>query len=300
MTSPGRYVLGIDIGGTNIKLVRVSLEGKIFSRESVRTFAEQEDWPQRVRERVGLIETEYKSAPEAIAIAAPGIPAPDGQSIWWMQGRLAEIEGLDWTKFLQRRSTVRVFNDAQAALTGEVWQGAAKGCRNVVLLTLGTGVGGAAMVDGRVLRGHLGRAGHLGHICLDVHGRPDLVGTPGSLEEAVGECGVAHRSGGRYKSVYEFLMGKSDPDATRAREEYIRALACGITSLVNVLDPEIVVIGGGVVHAGAWLFDALRAELEKVEWRPHGRTVRIVPAKTGEYAGALGAAYEAIQSHESR
>ena len=105
--------------------------------------------------------------PAVYGLAAPGIANPDGRSIWWMQGRRDEMQGLDWSSHLETASAVRVLNDAQAALLGEVWQGAARGCRNVLLLTLGTGVGGAAIVDGRLIRGHLGRAGHFGHVSLD-------------------------------------------------------------------------------------------------------------------------------------
>ena len=291
-----RYVIGLDIGGTAIKAACVTPEGVVLSKESVSTFATEAGWPQRVLERVGELEQAYKSPADAIGVAAPGIAAPDGRSIWWMQGRLAELQGLDWTDFLERPAPVRVLNDAQAALLGEVWQGAARGCANVMMLTLGTGVGGAAMVDGKLLRGHLGRAGHLGHICLDPAGPLDIVGTPGSLEEAVGDCGIERRSGGRFKSTAELLVAclKGDEYAQRLWRDSLRALACGIASLVNVLDPEVVIVGGGLMLAGPMLFDTLRGELERVEWQPHGRRVRLVPPAAAEFAGAIGAAYNAL------
>src|SRR5207249_2187105 len=127
-----------------------------------------------------------------------GLPARDGRSIASMPGRLAGLEGLNWQQWLGLAKPVPVFNDAQAALLGEVWLGAAKGAANAVLLTLGTGVGGAAMVDGRVLRGHLGRAGHLGHVALDPDGPGDIVNTPGSLEDAIGEHTLTVRSRGGF------------------------------------------------------------------------------------------------------
>ncbi len=217
-----------------------------------------------------------------------------------MQGRLAEVEGLDWTVFLARWKCVPVLNDAQAALLGEVWHGAAAGRRNVMMLTLGTGVGGAAMVDGRLLKGHLGRAGHLGHICMDIDGPPDIVNTPGSLEEAVGNCTIEQRTGGRFSSTLDLADAHrgGDAEATRVWSRMIRALACGIASLVNVLNPEVVVIGGGISLAGDVLFEPLEKELTKVEWRPHGQRVKIVPAKLGEYAGAYGAAWNAMNQEQ--
>jgi glucokinase len=211
-----------------------------------------------------------------------------------MQGRLVELQGYDWNRCLRARSgRVPVLNDAHAALLAELWQGAARGFRNAILLTLGTGVGGAAVVDGRLLRGHLGRAGHLGHISLDPRGRRDIVNTPGSLEEAIGDCTIERRSNGRFRSTAE-LVAADDDEARRIWADAIRALACGIASLVNVLDPEIVIVGGGMIAAGEKLFAPLRKELDEVEWRPHGRAVKIVPATLGEFAGAIGAARNAI------
>ena len=106
------------------------------------------------------------------------------------------------------------------------------------------------------------------------------------------------RSGGRFKSTAELLAARDD-QATLIWEDSIRALACGVASLINVLDPEVVILGGGMIAAGDRLFVPLGAEMKKVEWRPHGRSVRIVPAAAGEFAGALGAAYNAMK-HASR
>src|SRR5204863_9314343 len=127
----------------------------------------------------------------AVGVAAPGLPSRDGGSITYMPDRLPGLEGLNWQEWLGLDAPVPVFNDAQAALLGEVWIGSAKGATNVVLLTLGTGVGGAAMVDGRVLRGNLGRAGHLGHVSLNPEGALDIVNTPGSLEDSIGDHNLA-------------------------------------------------------------------------------------------------------------
>jgi glucokinase len=210
-----------------------------------------------------------------------------------MQGRRDEIEGLNWSSHLGAPGPIRVLNDAQAALLGEVWQGAARECRNVLLLTLGTGVGGAALVDGRLIRGHLGRAGHFGHVSLDPAGAPDIVRTPGSLEDAIGDCTIERRSGGRFRSTAD-LVASDEPEAAELWQKSVRALACAIASFINVLDPERVILGGGIVSAGDRLFGPLAEELDRVEWRPHGRKVEIVPATAGEYAGAVGAAFHAL------
>jgi glucokinase len=209
-----------------------------------------------------------------------------------MPNRLAGLEGLVWQDWLQTDAPVPVFNDAKAALVGEVWRGAARGTNNAVLLTLGTGVGGAAMVDGRILHGHLGRAGHLGHVSLDPNGPRDIVNTPGSLEDAIGECTLAARSHNAFQTTQELVTAFREGSAG-AKEIWlrsVRALAAAITGFVNVLDPEVIVIGGGIAEAGDALFQPLRRELDQFEWRPGGARSRIVPAVLGRNAGAIGAA----------
>ncbi len=285
------FVVGIDAGGTNVKGVAIERSGRGLARR-IRA-APDEPLTDVVRSFADELIGDAGGEPIAFGLAAPGIAHPDGRSIWWMQGRRNEVQGLDWSSYLGTERRVHVLNDARAALLGEVWQGAARGCRNVILITLGTGVGGAAIVDGRMLDGHLGRAGHLGHVSLDPAGRGDIVGTPGSLEEAIGECSLDRRSGGRFRSTAE-LVASGDPAAENLWLASVRALAAAIASFVNVLDPERVILGGGMVSAGGRLFRPLAAELDRIEWRPHGRHVEVVAAAAGEYAGAVGAAWHAL------
>src|SRR5262249_61014327 len=102
----------------------------------------------------------------------PGLPTPAGQSVAGLEGRLAGLVGLVWKDLLETNATIRVLNDAQAALVGEAWKGAAAGYREVVLLTLGTGVGGGILSEGRLVRGAIGRAGHVGPLSPDPEGPP--------------------------------------------------------------------------------------------------------------------------------
>ena len=292
---PDPYAIGCDIGVTNVKTVTVSTSGAVLSRHTTDTNAADPRWPDFVKQH--LHDIERQSGPAAtLGIAAPGLAHPDGTHIAWMQGRLGEVQGLNWSDFLNR--PVPVLNDAQAALLGEVWQGAAKGSRNAMLLTLGTGVGGALMVDGHLLKGHLGRAGHLGHVSLDPDGAGDIVNTPASLEDAIGNCTIERRTGGRFRTTHDLYAAHTAGDAfaTQVWLRSIKALAAAVASLVNVADPEVVIIGGGIARAGPALFDPLNGLLDKFEWRPHGQRVRVVPAQLGEFAGAIGAAWNGLRA----
>lgn len=288
------YAIGLDVGVTNVKAVCVTPAGKILAREQFETHSESPDWPQRVRAALDQLEKTHGRAAR-VGLAAPGVAHSDGRKIRWMRGRLSEVQGLDWSAFLDR--PVPVLNDAQAALLAEVWQGAARGVANTILLTLGTGVGGAAMVDGRLLRGWLGRAGHLGHICLDMEETHDITNTPGSLESLIGNYSIARRSGGQFKSTHDLITAvkQNQPQAREIWNRSIKALACGIASLINVLDPQVVIIGGGIAAAGETLFLPLGAALREVIWQLDDETVRVVPAQLGEFAGAIGAAWNALR-----
>jgi glucokinase len=285
--------IGIDLGGTQIKGVLMSAEGAVVQRRMLPTHdGDKRGWLEGVRRLIA----EFGGA-SPVGISAPGLVAPDGDSIVCMPGRLKGLEGLNWTEHFDLGWHIPVTNDAQAALLGEAWIGAAAGLANAILLTLGTGVGGAILANGQVLRGHLGRAGHFGHTCLDPRGTASIAGMPGALECFIGNYNIQERTGGRFASTHA-LLGALRLGDTLARECWatsIRALACAIGSFVNVLDPEAVILGGGIAQAGEVLFDPLRAELAKVEWRPLGAGVKLLPAVLGEWAGATGAAWVTLQ-----
>ena len=278
-------MIGIDIGGTNIKAASVSEDGVVEQRIDRPTPSDRDDLIGAVQRTLAQF-----GDSEHCAIASPGLASPGHRSIVWMQGRMNAVEGLDWSSALGRSAWV--LNDAQAATLGEAWLGAGRGVDNLLLLTLGTGVGGGVIANGRLLTGAEGKAGHLGHICLDPDGPPDIVNTPGSLEDLIGEHTLAQRSGGRFHSTAELVeaVQAGDKAAASVWERTIHLLACGLASLINCFDPEVVVIGGGIAHANDALFTPLCACLDHLEWRPTGRSARVVPAELGDLAGAIGAA----------
>lgn len=293
--------LGIDVGGTTIQVVAVDRAAQVLAHcQSITNDDATDAWQQRVVDAYRSTVEKIGAPPASVGLCAPGIAAPDGSRIDWMPGRLAGLEGLDWQQRLGLDVPVRVLNDAQAALLGEVWIGAAKDSSNVTLLTLGTGVGGASMCGGKLLRGHLGRAGHWGHISLNPSGPPDICNTPGSLEYAVGNATLNARSGERWMDTASLLRAycAGDEAAAVVWLDSVRALAAGIVSIGNAIDPELILLGGGIVQAGDALFEPLRGFLDLFEWRPGRRQMRIEAAALGDNAGAMGAAYYGMRFEE--
>ena len=299
MANPQSYSVGVDLGGTNIKIV-VSNEGELLEYLTCDTADAKGSWAQTIKQNLYRIQHDREATPCHVGIASPGLAASDGRSIAHMQGRLNGLEGFVWTNFLE--TPVFVLNDAHAALLGELWQGAAKGYRNVILLTLGTGVGGAVLADGRLIKGHIGRAGHLGHVTVNSDGAADIVNTPGSLEQMIGNYNLRERSNGRFDSTRKLVEAHlaGDKDAGDIWLRWVFHLGAAIASFINAFDPEIVIVGGGIAQAGAALFNPLSNYLDKFEWRPMGHRVPIISAELGEKAGAIGAAYHAILQAEQK
>lgn len=290
------WALGIDLGGSSMKWVAVTAAGTLL--DSGRAEFDPESPGAFKQAILGEVTAcrERHGEPDRIGASAPGLAARDGRSIAVMPGRLAGLEGWIWSEFLRRSDDVPVLNDGHAALLGETWTGAARGCRDAILLTLGTGVGGAALVDGRLLRGFTGKGGHFGHVSLDPSGFPDICGAPGSLEDAIGNHNIRERSDGRFETTWQLIeaVREGDPAARAVWERSLLALGAAIASLTNCLDPEVVILGGGIAAADDLLFPPIQRLLDRFEWRPTGYAARLVPASLGSLAGAWGAARNAL------
>ena len=292
-----KAAIGLDVGGTRVKAVVVEDEGTVLDqvvRQSLDSGVER--WAEVAQALVQELIQQYGKE-LFVGVCAPGLADGDEKFIWNLPNRMPGIEGLVWQRFLGRPPAVPVLNDGQAALLGERWLGAAAGRQNVILLTLGTGVGGAAIVDGRLLRGARGRAGHFGHISIAETGSLDIVGTPGSLEDAVGNQTVNQRSEGVFFDTKELLAAcrRRETNALRVWDRMLSDLARGLVSLINGLDPDLVLLGGGISIAGDELIEGLRQRLDAWEWRPGGLGAELAFAKLGEWAGAFGAAARAMQ-----
>lgn len=297
LSRPMHRALGLDVGGTNSKLVLVDAAGVVVARQHAPTPSASVDaLVAHLRAAVARL-VDAHGPVSRVGVATPGLVRPGSRVVHWMQGRMAVVQGLDWTAALDWPRPVPVLNDAQAALIGEAWMGAGQGVRDLVMLTLGTGVGGAVLTDGRLVTGQGGRGGHLGHVTIDVTGPPDIVGTPGSLEDAIGDCTVGARSGGRFTTTAALVTAyrAGDPFAADVWHASVQRLAAAIASFVNVFDPARVILGGGIAaHAWEAIEAPLQRWLDAYEWRPDGVATPIVPARLGDEAGAIGAARAAL------
>jgi glucokinase len=292
-----KYAIGVDLGGTNIKVVAIAHSRELLLQTATETGNDNRlQWTENVSMQIKAVESKIGYQANWVGLASPGIVARDGRSMACVCGQLKDITGFDWADFLQPHLP-KLLNDAHAALLGEVSQGAAKGCKDAMLITLGTGVGGAVLTNGRLLRGNVGRGGHFGHLYLSGDCQTDSFSVPLTLEEAIGNRTVENRSGGLFKSTEQLVNAYSQGDETAHRIwlKSVYQLACGIASFINIADPEIIIIGGGIARAGDALFVPLAEYLEKLEWRPQGFQVPVVPALLGSIAGAVGAASNAME-----
>jgi glucokinase len=290
-----KAVIGIDLGGTRIKAVALDNNGNVLHQLYTPTKdGDDTVWKQSVITAVDELQTKLQSPDFIIGISAPGIPDEKNSCISYMPGRLQGLENFEWSSFLKQKTFV--LNDAVAALMAEVKLGVAKDKKNAVLLTLGTGVGGAILIDGRPYQGNFQKAGHIGHIVIDHEDGCDVTGMPGSLEDAIGNVTIQKRSLGKFHDTHALLGAYREGDyfAKWVWLSSVRKLAIGIASVINTLSPECVILGGGITEAGNDLFEPLNNFLSLYEWRPGGNRTIILKAQFGDMAGAIGAACFAL------
>lgn len=295
--STADQVIGIDLGGTAIKLGRFDWKGTCLQSLTVPT--PQPATPEAVL--LALVEAIESVDPsrEAVAIGL-GTPGPADAA-----GRIArvainldgwrDIPLAEWLEAKTDRPTI-LANDANCAGLGEFWLGAGKLFHNVIILTLGTGVGGAIILDGRLFVGHDGAAGELGLITLNPDGPECNSGNRGSLEQYTSVRAIRRRTGLEPDELGA-RAAAGDRSAIQFWQEYGRDLGAGIASLVYVLTPQAVIIGGGVSASAAFFFPTIEAELERRVLPSSRAGLRLLPAELGNQAGIVGAAKLAWQKY---
>lgn len=290
--------IGIDLGGTNIKGVLVDESGGVQKQHYIPTHDDPEGlWRENVREMARYFQSFWQGHIAGVGLSAPGLPDEANSCIAYLPNRLPGLVNFKWSDYLGLPT--RVINDAHSALMAETTFGVARGHKNVVLVTLGTGVGGGLFINGELYQGLSQMAGHIGHITVNAHDDEcSIVGAPGSLEYAIGNYSIERRSRGRYTSTWELVEAyrKGEPFASHVWLSSVKALAVALNSLINTFSPDCIVLAGGITLADDALFEPIRAFLEVYEWRPGGKTTPILQAHFGDMAGAIGAAGFAMKS----
>lgn len=297
--------IGVDLGATTIKAALVGLRGDLlasFSEDSPRTISSLQDFVRSVRKQATVPVL-------GIGIGCKGVIDAATTRVNRLPGDLNFLEGC-MLRDLATVDDLRVCadNDARAALVGEVLWGAARGRRNVVLLTLGTGVGAAALVDGVIVRGASGAACHLGHVTFDIRGGLCICGNYGCLETCFSSRAIEsayfahiHRASptllsvdeaGRVPSTEAIFQAAvdGDPSARRVLDLAIESLTAALVSFLHVFDPELLILGGNIAAAGPQLLAPLEEEVARRTRVLLGRKVPIVFQSTGGYGGVAGAA----------
>ncbi|HJS25524.1 MAG TPA: ROK family protein [Actinomycetota bacterium] len=309
----GGEAVGLDIGGTKINAFRVAPDGAILARSNAPTPAEDEEATlgRMIELAAGV------RAPEVVAVGVGAAGLVDSS-----EGTLRFAPNLAWRNLpiaARMREAlelpVLVENDASMAAFAEYRFGAGRGYRHLLLVTVGTGIGGGIVSDGRLFRGAHGFAAEIGHIIVEPNGPPCGCGNRGCWEQvaagrAIGRMGrqeatepgssIRRLAGGDPDKVTGRLVTEAALQGDDAAEGILaeagRRLGEGIAGLVNVLDPQIVVVGGGVIVAGDLLLDPARTAFhDAVEGPDYRPPIPIVPAELGNDAGAVGAAALALE-----
>lgn len=299
-------VIGIDLGGTAIKLGRFRRDGTCLQSLSVPT--PQPAVPEAVVETMvdaiaSLSSQDAQLNPKQPVIAiGVGTPGPVDAV-----GRIAKV-AINLTGWLdvpladlleaKTGCPTVVANDANCAGLGEAWLGAGRQFRNLIMLTLGTGVGGAIFLDGKLFTGHYGAAGELGLIALHSDGPTCNSGNRGSLEQYVSVQAIRRRTG-KEPAELGTLAREGDKFALEFWESYGRDLGIGLASLMYVLTPEAILIGGGVSASAEFFFPAALAEIERRVLHTSRSGLQLLRAQLGNQAGIVGAAKLAWQTVEA-
>lgn len=287
-----KHVIGIDLGGTNIKAIVIDVDGNVQNEVRIPTVDDgTNSWVVNIETAALELKKQFNGEISAIGLAAPGLPNSENTCIAHLPNRLTGLEGLVWQDLLQTKTFV--INDAHAATYAEKAFGAAKDIENFILLTLGTGVGGGIVINGKLVQGLSQMAGHLGHTLVnDADAEKSILGMPGSLEYAIGNYSVERRSSGRFKSTFELVEAHKNGDyfATHLWLTSINKLALSMCSMINMLSPQAIVLAGGITKAGKDLYEPLNAFLDIHEFRPSGKKTQLLQAKFDDLSGAIGAA----------
>ena len=283
-------VLGIDLGGSAIKLGCFLEDGTCLETISVATPQPAEPKPVVNAIALAVKQLNLDCTCRAIGLGVPG-PTDNTRRIAKKSINLPgwdDVPVADWLEAETGLATI-LENDANCAAIGEAWLGAGRQFDDFILLTLGTGVGGGIFLDGKLFTGRCGAAGELGLITLNPDGYPCRSGNRGSLEQYASINSILRRTG---KTPAEMgkLARSQDPAALEFWQSYGKSLGAGLASLIYVLTPEAVIIGGGISASSQFFLPSTLKEIEQRVVSPSRENLQLLTAELGNRAGMLGAA----------
>ena len=309
------WTVGVDFGGTNIKIGVVTSRGRVIADAVLptRRHATPVLFAKGLADTIDALQRRAKVSRHqlrGVGVGAPGLIDGDRGVIHQLVNVPGGWRGVRLQHILERQLRCRcaVDNDVNVIALGEFHAGAGRGTRHSVYVTLGTGVGGGLIVDGRLVRGAAGSAGEIGHTVIDPDGPRCGCGNRGCLEAFVGTAALvraaraAIRTGdARLRSLVRRADGRITPalisQAARAGDRAARqiwakmgeSLGIGLANAVNLLSPERIVIGGGVANAWPWFAPRMRAMMRLLAFEAPMKMCRVVPAQLGDRAGIVGA-----------
>ena len=316
-----RTVIGVDLGGTNLRTAIVGPDGEILDKLKEATRA-GDGWTKVVARLIDNIKRQLEIGAQrgakvfAVGVGAPGVILVD-KGIVVKSPNFPDWNNLPLKAELEKALNIPVFieNDANAAALGEKWRGAGRNIRSMIHITLGTGVGGGIILDNKIWHGADGMAGEIGHMTLIPDGRPCTCGNTGCLEMYASARGIVQSfreelerqklpapetlKNVTSEKVYQAAR-EGDAVARRVMKDMGRMLGIGIASLINIFNPERVVIGGGVKDAWPLFIGATHEEIMRRAFQVPAERTEIVPSSLGDDAGMIGAAAVALELQNAR
>jgi glucokinase len=316
-----RTVIGVDLGGTNLRTAIVGSEGEILDKHKEASKA-ADGWVMVVARLIDNIRRQLVIGERmgaevvAVGVGAPGVILVD-KGIVVKSPNFPDWNNLPLKAELEKALKIPVFieNDANAAALGEKWHGAGRGIKSMIHVTLGTGVGGGIILDNKIWHGADGMAGEIGHMTLIPDGRQCTCGNTGCLETYASARGIVQSFREELEKqelpaaeilkdvtsekVYQAAR-EGDAVAQRVMKGMGRMLGIGIASLINIFNPERVVIGGGVKDAWPLFIGATHEEIMKRAFQIPAERTEIVPSSLGDDAGMVGAAAVALELQNTR
>ncbi len=306
MGSEARVALAVDMGGTHTRVGLVDTTGRVLALAKIPTLAAlgpQQALSRLVQAAEGLLRAGGPAgggrAGEIVGIGV-GTPGPVDmrRGVIVSSPNLPGWRDVPVAEMLRSALGLPVCHerDANAALLGEAWLGAARGHRDVVLLTLGTGIGGSVLVGGELHHGRDGYAWECGHMTIDPDGPLCGCGNRGCLEAFASGTAIRNRTGREGSELFA-AAARGEAAALEAVREVGVALGIGLASLANIFNPSLVVLGGGMAERGHLFWDAMIAEMRRRAFPAVTQGLEVVPALLGDRAGLLGAArlvFEAV------